>query len=268
MKAGFCIGLALIGVFVTAAYSEIQSETPVKLLSEDAKAGLELWQTAMGRLWIPRPGLDVIKHLQWEQTVQMIYYHPLVHVRQGDVVIDCGAHIGAFTRMALRAGAQTVVAIEPEHANLLAFKRNFEDEIRTGKVRLIEKGVWDSTGKLSLHTSTISDSHSAVIPQNTGKEESIEVTTLDALVKELSLARVDFIKMDIEGAEQRALHGSEQVLRRYHPRLAISSYHVKGDPAAICSIVWQTCADYLVVSKDLFRPPDRVGVPKVLFFYR
>ncbi len=267
MKVTSRVGLVLIALFVIAAYSESQNQTPVKLLSEDQKAGLELWQTAMGRLWIPRPGLDVIRHLQWEQTVQLIYDHPLVHVRQGDVVIDCGAHIGAFTRTALRAGAQTVVAIEPDHANLLAFKRNFQDEIRTGKVRLIEKGVWDSTGKLSLHTSTISDSHSAVIPQNTGKEESIDVTTLDALVQGMHLGRVDFIKMDIEGAEQKALHGSEQVLRKYHPRLAISSYHVKGDPAAICSIVWQTCTDYLVVSKDTFRPPDGVGVPKVLFFY-
>lgn len=268
MRIRFLCAVVFLGSIVSVSYSENPAGTPAQLLTKDDKAGLELWQTTMGHLWIPGPGLDVIKHLQWEQTVQRIYDHPLVHVGQGDVVIDCGAHIGAFTRMALRAGAQTVVAIEPERANLLAFKRNFADEIRSGKVRLIEKGIWDSTGTLPLHTSSISDSHSAVISQNSGKDESIAVTTLDALVKGLNLGHVDFIKMDIEGAEQRALHGSQQVLRQYHPRLAISSYHLKGDPAGICSIVWQTCADYLVVSKDFFKAPEGVAVPKVLFFYR
>ncbi len=219
----------------------------------------------LGRLWIPGPGVYVINHLQWEQMIQQVYHHPLVHVHPGDVVIDCGAHIGGFTRVALRAGARTVIAIEPERANLLAFRRNFEHEIKTGQVLLVEKGVWDTAGKLPLHLSSVGDSHSMVVPQNQGKDETIEVITLDALVQSLKLPRVDFIKMDIEGAELKALKGAGRVLASYHPRLAISSYHQKGDPAAICSLVWQARTDYLVVSKDI---ADSAGVPKVLFFYR
>jgi hypothetical protein len=92
----------------------------------------------------------------------------------------------------------------------------------------------------------------------------IDVITLDALVPNLKLSRVDFIKMDIEGAELKALQGARRVLMHYRPRLAISSYHQKGDPAAICSIVWRARADYLVVSKDI---ADSAMVPKVLFFY-
>jgi hypothetical protein len=84
----------------------------------------------------------------------------------------------------------------------------------------------------------------------------------------LKLPRVDFIKMDIEGAEQKALHGARQVLIRYQPRLAISSYHLKGDPAAICSIVWQAHPDYLVASKDRVNAYEGTSVVKVLFFYR
>jgi len=134
----------------SASFFQSPSETPVQRLEDDTKAGLESWQTMLGNLWIPSPGEDVIKHLQWEQVVERVYHHPLVHVRPGDVVIDCGAHIGAFTRVAMRTGAHMVVAIEPEQTNLLAFQRNFEKEMKAGQVKLVAKGMWNTTGKLPL----------------------------------------------------------------------------------------------------------------------
>jgi hypothetical protein len=49
--------------------------------------------------------------------------------------------------------------------------------------------------------------------------------------------------------------------------MAISSYHKKGDPSAICSLVWEVQPGYLVESKDRLRFRDGSEVPKVLFFY-
>jgi hypothetical protein len=51
------------------------------------------------------------------------------------------------------------------------------------------------------------------------------------------LPKVDFIKMDIEGAELNALQGAEQSLRAFRPSLAISVYHRDDD--------WVTIPDYL-----------------------
>lgn len=239
----------------------------VRMIKEDRQAGLELWETRLGPLWIPKPGFYVMKHLELEQSVQQVYHHPSAHVGPGDVVIDCGAHIGGFTRTALRAGARLVVAVEPEKANALAFRRNFADELKAGKVILVEKGIWNTTGSLSLHLSTTGDSHSVAIGQNSGKDQSIEVTTIDALVESHKLKSVDFIKFDIEGSEQQALRGAARVLTRFHPRLAVSSYHKKGDPSAICSLVWGMHSGYLVASKERLRGPEGADVPKVLFFY-
>jgi FkbM family methyltransferase len=160
-----------------------------------------------------------------------------------------------------------VVAIEPEQANLVAFRRNFEAELKAGKVKLIEKGVWDKSGRLALHVSKTGDSHSVVLPQNGQRDESIEVTTIDDLANHLKLTRVDYIKMDIEGAERNALRGAHDVLRRFKPRLAISSYHLKGDPGAIATLVWESRVDYLVDSKDFVEGPEGSTVPKVLFFH-
>ena len=240
---------------------------PLKLIKTDADAGLELWQTALGQLWIPQPGYYVIKHLEWEETVEKVYDHPLVHVHSDDVVIDCGAHIGGFTRVALQAGARLVVAIEPEEANLRAFRRNLERELKSSRVILISKGVWETAGKLPLHLSTTGDSHSIIFAQKGPGDAEIEVTTLDVLAGELGLEKVDFIKMDIEGSEANALRGARHVLERWKPRLALSGYHVKGDPATLCALVWGTRSDYLVTTKDLIKAPHGATVPKVLFFY-
>jgi FkbM family methyltransferase len=259
--------------FLFAAHSSAQENgRPQKLgqptlIRADAGNGLELWQTALGPLWIPRPGADVIRHLQWEQTEQKVYNHPQAHVLKGDIVVDAGAHIGGFARVALQSGAGMVIAIEPEAANILAFQKNFPDEIRSGRVKLVTKGLWDQPGKLPLHVSSSGDSHSVVVAQSGGKEETIELVTLDDLVTSLKLTRIDFIKMDIEGAEKKALQGARQTLSRFHPRLALSSYHEAGDPAAICDLVWKAWPGYLVAAKDLFQVQPGKAVPKVLFFH-
>jgi FkbM family methyltransferase len=266
IKAAFLLLCALTATALRDAATGYVQTGPV-LLKEDPATRLELWQTALGQLWIPRPGKDVIKHLEWEQSVQKVYYHQDAHVRPGDVVIDCGAHIGGFTRVALRAGARMVVAIEPESANLIGFEKNLAQELKAGQVKLIRMGVWDTSGRLSLHLSRVGDSHSLVTDHRDKGDQTVEVTTLDALSENLKLAQIDFVKMDIEGAEQRALRGATQLLKRWHPRLAISSYHLKGDPAAISGIVWEAFPGYRVASKDLFKAPGRDAVPKVLFFY-
>jgi len=48
-------------------------------------------------------------------------------------------------------------------------------------------------------------------------------------VQSEALEAVDFIKMDIEGSEDAALRGATHTIRRFHPKLAISAYHLPGD---------------------------------------
>lgn len=70
------------------------------------------------------------------------------------------------------------------------------------------------------------------------------MTTIDKLVSELKLERVDFIKMDIEGAEQKAIFGARETLARYRPRMAICVYHLPDDPVTIPKLVQQAVPAY------------------------
>jgi hypothetical protein len=70
-----------------------------------------------------------------------------------------------------------------------------------------------------------------------GEETIVPLTTIDRIVSELELSRVDFIKMDIEGAESNAIRGAAETLERFRPRMAIASYHNDDDLEVIPATV-------------------------------
>lgn len=74
--------------------------------------------------------------------------------------------------------------------------------------------------------------------------DSVPAVTIDDVVEEQHLGRVDFIKMDIEGGEVDALRGAEETLKRFTPRLAISVYHRPPDLPDIVTLVRQACPIY------------------------
>jgi predicted RNA methylase len=82
-----------------------------------------------------------LKFALGEQKME-IYGGDEVAVKAGDVVLDCGANVGVFTRMALNRGAGLVVSIEPAPGTVECLRRNFEKEIAAGRVIVVPKGVW------------------------------------------------------------------------------------------------------------------------------
>ena len=69
---------------------------------------------------------------------------------------------------------------------------------------------------------------------------------LDDFATQKQLARLDFIKMDIEGAEESALSGAESSIRKWRPSLAISAYHKADDILTIPNFLWNLDVGYSV----------------------
>lgn len=87
------------------------------------------------------------------------------------------------------------------------------------KIKIIYKGLWNKREMLSF----VEDGVCSMI-DNAGKE-TIEVDSIDSVIDE----PVSFIKMDIEGAEYKALSGAKETVKKCRPRLAISIYHRNED---------------------------------------
>lgn len=216
-----------------------------RLVETDAAAGLELYETPFGRYWIPKDNRAV---LAWNlaEIKRGIYFSGNHTVRPGDVVMDAGANVGAFTRVALNQGAARVIAIEPGPENVAAFHRNFESEIASGRVALVPKGVWDQVGEMDLRVSPSNSAADSFVmnPPDSKVIGKIPVTTIDNLVAELYLEKVDFIKMDIEGSEPKALDGAKRTLARFKPRLSVAVYHAEDHPKTIPAQILAARSDY------------------------
>jgi FkbM family methyltransferase len=169
----------------------------MQLLSHDARLDLDKYQAPERSYWIKHSGTasdgrELLAYLISEHR-WMDESNPKQGVLPGDIVIDCGAHVGTFTDEALRRGAQTVVAVEPEPVNAECFKRNFHNEIASGKVILIEKGVWSSETTLQISVATANSGMNSFVSDQGSEKLNLPVTTIDKLVQQLGLARVDFI---------------------------------------------------------------------------
>jgi FkbM family methyltransferase len=237
-----------------------------KLLERDP-AGYDLWDTPKGRYWIPHGDKFVLPFNLAEQDLK-IYGTGDKDVQKGDVVLDCGANVGVFTRVALDRGASKVVAIEPAPENIECLRRNYKDEVASGRVVIVPKGVWDKNDLLTLNVDPNNTAADSFVISREGLNPTIKVplTTIDELVADLHLSRVNYIKMDIEGAEPNALTGAHDTLKKWKPRMSISAYHQPDHPVRIPQIILATRSDYQMECGPCEEANGHIR-PDVLYFH-
>ena len=136
------------------------------------------------------------------------------NVCEGDVVIDIGANIGYYTLLFSKLVGENgkVYAFEPDFENFSYLSRNVEINACSNVV-LVNKAVSNQTGKAKLYRSTVNPGDHCIY--NLGDRESveIEIIRLDDYFNSHS-EKIDFIKLDIQGAEGKALHGMLSILSR------------------------------------------------------
>ncbi|PKM98980.1 MAG: hypothetical protein CVU79_00230 [Elusimicrobia bacterium HGW-Elusimicrobia-3] len=135
-------------------------------------------------------------------------------------LVDCGAFDGDTLRAAQDSGykIQAVRAFEPDPINYSKLLH----EIKLGiNSEAWPCGVSDKTGVLRF--SSQGDTGSALSDEG---DMIVQCVALDDAIPSFSPT---LVKMDIEGAEEAALEGAENLLRTYSPELAISVYHRPED---------------------------------------
>ena len=100
-------------------------------------------------------------------------------------------------------------------------------------------------------------------PCNEASFNQTDSTSLDNYVSSNSITKVDFIKMDIEGAETDAIIGAKKILKKYKPKLAISIYHKPDDFWSIPLLIKDINTDY----KFMFAHHSPIQWESVIYAY-
>ena len=91
-------------------------------------------------------------------------------------------------------------------------------------VEICDYGLWDCKDTLKISNNT--SGSSVVLEYNPAMEYSeCKLISIDEFIVENNVQKIDFIKMDIEGAELNALKGAKQTIINNKPKMALSVYH-------------------------------------------
>lgn len=152
----------------------------------------------------------------------------LVEPILGDIIIDLGAYKGdTVLWFAKNVGDKgTVYGFEPMNSNFRILKKNIEKN-NIGNVVLCNSALGEEEGEVFM------DGRDGGAFLSLNGKNKVKITTLDKFILDKKIDNVNFIKMDIEGAELSALKGSNDTIKRFKPRLAICVYHKFDDLISI-----------------------------------
>ncbi len=169
-----------------------------------------------------------------------------VQLAAGDVVIDCGANIGFFSALA-SVRQCTAYAFEPmEHIRV--YLNQTAQWMRN--IHVAPYAVSDREQTLRFFADTGASGGSHQSSDESAALVDVHAIDLDTFVARNGIARVDFIKADIEGAERDMLRGATRILREFAPKLAICTYHLPDDPQVLAEIITTANPRYKIIQKD------------------
>ena len=175
-------------------------------------------------------------------VVKQYEYHYLnysIKAEEGDVVIDGGGCWGDTALFFANAvgGRGKVFSFEFIQSNVTLWHKNISlNPNLKSNITIVPHPLWENSGS-SLYMKDKGPASRVSMdsfPDQTGRVDTISI---DDFADQQQLTRLDFIKLDIEGAELMALKGAARSIKRFKPKLAVALYHNSLD--------FQTIPQYL-----------------------
>jgi len=156
----------------------------------------------------------------WERDVLR---HDIFNVAEDDIVIDVGAHIGLYTLYAARKASKgRVIAIEPDRENFVLLEHNvaingFHNVVLLNAAAAQKEDV----ERFYVGVDHCESSIRPFADSKISRSYIVRTTTIDRLLEEVKIPKLDWIKVDVEGAEPKVLRGSMNALGRYNAKVLV-----------------------------------------------
>jgi FkbM family methyltransferase len=191
------------------------------------------------------------------------------YIKENMGVIDIGANIGYYSLLAAKLVGKNgkVYAFEPETANYKMLLKNIEIN---GYKNIVseQKALSNKNGKTNLFLSKVNCGEPSFCKLNISTDDGfIEVETirLDDVIKD---TRIDFIKMDVQGAEGLVLEGAENILKNNNLKIMMEFWpaglsNMGTDPQRLLTKLQQNGFKISIIDKS-FNQPHQSLIPAEL----
>ena len=210
---------------LTAADTAVRNEFPGGQLTPDGEfyldvRGLMIYYNVRHQGWTPGDGQSLEVPSGRESTPLEEFV--LDAIADDGIYVDIGANNGFFyaLQVARRHPEARVFAFEPDPQILPHLERNVRSNGFEGRIEIVRSAISDRSGTTRM---TAGLGASGYVLEPAAAEPAIDVacTTLDEFVEQRALGRVDLVKVDIEGHEERMLAGSRRTLNELRPLLVL-----------------------------------------------
>jgi len=163
-------------------------------------------------------------------------YSGILKLGSSESIVDLGAYDGdtikEFTAYT-KGKYNHIYALEPDDKN---FKKLVKNTQEMQSVSLYNMGAWNKQETLIFEKKAGRNS------KLSAEGTSVKVTDIDSLIS----GEISMIKMDIEGAELKAIEGCEKTIKKYAPKLYICAYHRNEDMFSLPMKIWEYNKNYKI----------------------